>query len=280
MISASKIFFIIFIVCISKMILYAQDSFKDQFNYAKKLYEEEKYFDAITEFKRLLFFEKSGEYSFQSNRLIGLSYKYGAKYTDALHYLTLAEMQSSTTEEIYNCRIAIIKINILRRTTHRALALLDTLAADKIFSNKLDDINYWRGWTYIFSDEWENASSAFSLIQPNHQLALLCDSIANDFYSPQLAKILSIVPGVGQFYTGEYVSGLISLGWNVLWGYLTINAFAEDRIFDGIMVGSLLWWRFYSGNLENAEKFALKKNLEKTNSALHYLQNNYIGNKP
>jgi len=280
MISASKIFCIIIFIFISNMSLYAQDSFEDQFNLAKHLFDEEKYFDAVTEFKRLLFFEKSGEYSFQSNRLIGLSYKNGAKYSDALHYLTLAEMQSSTTEEIYNCRIEIIKINILRRTTQRALALLDTLADDTRFSNNLEDINYWRGWTYIFSDDWEMASSSFSEIQPNYQLALLCDSIANDLYSAQLAKFLSIVPGAGQFYTGEYVSGLISIGWNVLWGYLTINAFMEDRVFDGLMVGTLLWWRFYSGNIQNAEKFALEKNLEKTNAALRYLQYISIEKKP
>jgi hypothetical protein len=66
----------------------------------------------------------------------------------------------------------------------------------------------------------------------------------------------------------------------VLWGYLTINAFNEDRIFDGVMIGTLLWWRFYSGNLQNAEKFATEKNLKKTNAALRYLQNNYIGKKP
>jgi len=280
MISASKIFCIIIFIFISNMSLYAQDSFEDQFNLAKHFFDEEKYFDAVTEFKRLLFFEKSGEYSFQSNRLIGLSYKNGAKYSDALHYLTLAEMQSSTTEEIYNCRIEIIKINILRRTTQRALALLDTLANDTRFSNNLEDINYWRGWTYIFSDEWEKASSAFASIQPNHQLAIFCDSVDNGFYNPQLAKYLSIIPGAGQFYTGEYVSGLISIGWNVLWGYLTINAFMEDRVFDGFMVGSLLWWRFYSGNIQNAENFALEKNLEMTNLALRYLQKDYNGKKP
>jgi len=66
----------------------------------------------------------------------------------------------------------------------------------------------------------------------------------------------------------------------VLWGYFTINAFMEDRVFDGFMVGSLLWWRFYSGNIQNAEKFAIEKNVEKTNSALHYLQNDYNGKKP
>jgi len=280
MTSVSKIFFVLLFVWILTTNLFGQDSFADQFNLAKKLYEEEKYFDAVTEFKRLLFFYEGDNYSYESNLLIGLSYKEGAKFSEAIQHFALAELNSKNIDEVFIARLEIIKANILRRTTARALTILDSLLNDSRFAIKIDEINYWRGWTYIFSDDWENASLSFSAIQLKHHLALLCDSIANDLYNPQLAKILSIVPGAGQFYTGEYVSGLISIGWNVLWGYLTINAFMEDRMFDGLMVGSLLWWRFYSGNIQNAEKFAIEKNLEKTNSALRYLQNDYNGKKP
>jgi len=280
MISVSKIFLVSVFVWISTANLFAQDSFAEQFNYAKRLYEKEKYFDAVTEFKRLLFFYDGNIYRYESNLLTGLSYKNGAKFSEAIQHFTLAELNSKNIDEVFIAKLEIIKVNILRRTTGRALSLLDSLQNDSKFADKGDEINYWRGWTYIFSDDWEEASLSFSAIQANHQLVLLCDSIANDLYDPTLAKALSIFPGAGQFYTGEYVSGLISIGWNVLWGYLTINAFIEDRVFDGLMVGTLLWWRFYSGNIQNAEKFALDKNLEKTNSALRYLQNNYPGSKP
>jgi tetratricopeptide (TPR) repeat protein len=280
MTSVSKIFFVILFVWLGTVNLIAQNSFEEQYIYAKKLYTEENYFDAVTEFKRLLLFDETKSYNYEANYLIGLSYKGGAKFSDAVQHFTIAELNSSTEEEVFESRIEIIKINILRRTTQRALALLDSLENDLRFNKNSEEINYWRGWAYIFSDDWEKASSSFSTVQPNHRLANLCDSINNDLYDVTLAKTLSIVPGAGQFYTGEYVSGLISIGWNVLWGYLTINAFMEDRVFDGLMVGTLLWWRFYSGNIQNAEKFALEKNLDKTNSALHYLQNDYNGRKP
>ena len=278
MIFASKIFIVIIFILSVATRIFSQDSFQQQFDLAKKLFEEENYFDAVTEFKRLLFFDDTGKYSYEANKLIGLSYKQGAKFSDAIHYFSLAEKNASTEDEVFESKIEIIKVNILRRTTSRALTLLDDLRIDKRFNNRMDDINYWSGWAYIFADEWEKASSSFNGHNP--ELSVFCDSVNGDFYNVTLAKTLSIIPGVGQFYTGEYVSGLISIGWNVLWGYLTINAFAEDRVFDGIMVGTLLWWRFYSGNLQNAEKFARQKNLEKTNSALRYLQNNYIGSKP
>jgi TM2 domain-containing membrane protein YozV len=280
MISVNKIFFILIFILCGSITTFAQDSFQQQFDLAKKLYDEEKYFDAVTEFKRLLFFNETGKYLYEANKLIGLSYKEGAKFSDAIHFLTLAEMNASTTEQIYGSKIEIIKINILRRTTSRALSLLDDLRNDERFNDRSDEINYWTGWTYIFANEWVKASAEFALIDSTHFLKAFCDSVKSDFYNITLAKTLSIIPGAGQFYTGEYISGLISIGWNVLWGYLTINAFNEDRIFDGVMIGTLLWWRFYSGNLQNAEKFATEKNLKKTNAALRYLQNNYIGKKP
>ena len=277
---ANKIFFVLIFILTGLIKSLAQDSFKQQFDLAKKLYDEENYFDAVTEFKRLLFFDKSGDYDYEANMLIGNSYKQGAKFSDAIQHFSEAEMNARRNGEVFESKIEIIKINILRRTTDRALKLLENLEADKRFNSNHNEINYWRGWTYIFADDWQKASSSFALIDSTHFLKTLCDSVSNDLYNVTTAKALSIIPGLGQFYTGEYVSGLISIGWNVLWGYLTVNAFSEDRVFDGILVGTLLWYRFYSGNLQNAEKFAIRKNLEKTNAALTYLQNDYNGSKP
>ena len=76
------------------------------------------------------------------------------------------------------------------------------------------------------------------------------------------------------------MSGVLSLGWNALFGYLTVQAFSADRVFDGIVVGSMLWLRFYNGNLTNAEKFAVEKNSVLNNETLEYLQKNYQGLKP
>ena len=280
MISVIKIFPTFLMTLIAAFQLIAQNTLDDQFNYANKLYNEENYFDAVTEFKRLLFFDKTGKYSYVANKLIGLSYKHGAKFSDAIHYFSLAEIKAGTNEEVFESKIELVKVNILRRTTERALALLDDLKNDERFSDKTDEINYWTGWAYIFADDWEKASLSFASIDPDLDLRIFCDSVGTDLYNVSLAKTLSIIPGAGQFYTGEYISGIISIGWNVLWGYLTINAFNEDRIFDGIMIGTLLWWRFYSGNLQNAGKFAVEKNLKITNDALRNLKSNYTGLKP
>ncbi len=133
----------------------------------------------------------------------------------------------------------------------------------------------------MFLDDFGNAEYYFSKVRFGKELEKLTNKVEKEKYSVTFAKIISyILPGAGQFYTGNYVSGLLSFGWNVLWGYTTIRAFADDRIFDGIAVGSLLWLRFYRGNFQNAEKFVRIKNREITNKMLIQIQNNYKGIKP
>jgi hypothetical protein len=88
------------------------------------------------------------------------------------------------------------------------------------------------------------------------------------------------LPGSGQIYAGNYFSGFLSLAWNVAAGYFTINSFLANRAFDGIVIGELVWLRFYKGNVENAEKYAVQKNLEVSNKTLKFLQEEYRGLKP
>lgn len=272
---------ILFLFAVVLANCFAQSTLQQQFDYAVSLFDQEKYYDAITELKRLQFFDKDNQFGFQSNFIIGKSYKTGAKYDDAAKYFTLAEIASKSEDDYYQSNIYNARTNILRRTNNQAERILNELLNDEKFNPKKKEINYWLGWNAIFADNWEKAYYIFSENKLDTALANLCKSVDEELYSADFAKYSSyILPGLGQFYTKEYVSGLLSLGWNVLSGYLSINAFAEDRIFDGIMITNFLWMRFYSGNTQNAEKFAIQKNLEISNRALRYLQNEFKGEKP
>jgi len=281
MISAIKYFLIFLMFIIPCTNGFGQSSFDAQFQLAEKLYRNENYFDAITESKRLLFFEKNKKYDFEAYFLIANSYKQGAKFTDAIRYFTLAELSARNNEELFNAKTEIIRVNILRRTTGNAFKLLDSLQNDRRFASKINQITYWRGWAYIFADEWDKASLEFAKIDSTKKLSEFTKQVDEDLYSVSFAKITSyIIPGAGQFYTGEYLSGLLSLGWHLLWGYTTIKAVVDNRIFDSFMVANFLWLRFYRGNLQNAENFAKEKNLVISNKALHFLQYQYKGLKP
>lgn len=279
MTSVNKNIFIFLLVLISDV--FAQTTLKKQFDFAKQLFDQESYYDAITEFKRLQFFGKENVYSFQSNLLIGKSYKAGAKYDESIKYFVFSEMNAASDEEYFTAKTLNARSNILRRTNKQAEKILNELLFDPRFKLKEKEIKYWIGWNYIFSDDWEKAYQIFNENNVDTALAGLCSFVCDEHYSVGFAKYSSyLIPGFGQFYTGEYISGALSLGWNILFGYLTINAFAEDRIFDAIIVGNFLWLRFYSGNIQNAEKFAVQKNLQISNQALEYLQNDFIGERP
>jgi hypothetical protein len=279
MIFVNNKIFLIVIVFISNAL--AQNSLQQQFDYANELFNQEKYFDAITELKRLKFFDKENLYSFKSNLLIGKSYKAGAKFDEAAKFFTLAEISAANDDEYFIANILSVRTNILRRTSNQADRILTDLLNDPKFISKKNEIKYWIGWNYIFADQWEQAYQIFSENNLDTSLAKLCKTVDEEFYNKNFAKYSSyIIPGFGQFYTGEYISGALSLGWNILFGYLTINSFIEDRVFDGIMVGNFLWLRFYSGNTQNAEKFAVQKNLKISNKALEYLESDFAGERP
>jgi len=279
MISLNKCLLLILFICPHSF--FAQDYLKNQFEYAKNLFVNENYFDAITEFKRLKFFDASGSFSSVSDEYIARCYKEGAWFNEAIRYFTLAEINSQNSGDIFRLKIEIIRLNILRRTTGNAFRLLNELEKDERWTDRKDEICYWRGWAFIFSDDWENGAAEFSKISPDHELKILCNETEEKRYSVAFAKTASVIlPGAGQFYTGNFLSGLISLGWNALWGYIAVDSFIENRIFDGLAVANFLWFRFYRGNIQNAEKFAIEKNIQIANESLKYLQKVYSGPKP
>lgn len=261
--------------------LIAAQNMDEQKHHADSLFEMENYFDAITEYKRLLYFDKSNNFNYEANLRIAKSYKAGAKYSDAIKYFLIARNNCEDESNIIDAEFEIIRVNILRRTIPESLKSLNQLQSK--YEGKIDSsiISYWRGWAYIMADDWDLASSEFVKIKSDHPLKTISDEVESEKYSVTFAKISSfIIPGSGQFYTGNYLSGIMSLGWNVLWGYLTINAFMTERAVEGILIGGLLWTRFYKGNFQNAEKFAVEKNKEISNKAYDYLSKKYVGEKP
>jgi len=262
-------------------LLSAQPELKTHLAYASLLYNQEKYFDAVTEAKRVEFFDSTKQFAFETNFLIAQSYKRGNKLSDAAVYFTKAEINARNQQEFLQSKIEQIKVNILRRAFTQVNNQLDKLESDSRFSGDSSAFKYWRGWNYLFNDEWEKASELFGENDSTAQLKILCEQVQKKKYSVSFAKGLSVVlPGAGQFYTGNYFSGILSLGWNVLWGYVTVKAFNAERTFDGMAIGSLLWLRFYNGNLTNAEKFAKERNEQASDEALQFLQKNYQGPKP
>jgi len=261
--------------------LAAQTDIDKQLKYADKLFESMQYFDAVTEYKRLHFFKAANNNNSDIYTKIALCYKAGGYYDNAIKYFSQAEKVAASDSVVFQNRIEIIRCNILRKSTSRAVQLCNEIEKDVRFVLKRHEVFYWRGWAYMISDDWENAVKNFAVSEQFKELKLLCEQVINDKVSIPFAKVISyILPGAGQIYSGKIFSGLMSLAWNLAAGYFTINAFISSRAFDGIVIANLVWHRFYKGNLENSENFAVEKNLKIANKALNFLQNEYKGPKP
>ncbi len=274
-----KYFVLLGIFCLQSN--YAQSTVETQLAWADKLFASNQYFDAITEYKRVLFFDEQNKLITRVNFRIAECYKAGAHFYEAIKYFALVEKNSLNDSILIEAKLEIIRCNILRKTTERALQLCSEIERDERFYSKRDEINYWRGWAFMFADDWESASKIFAETPANKELKLLCNQVIDAKVSVTFATVISyILPGAGQIYSGKILSGLMSFAWNLAAGYFTVNAFVANRAFDGIVIGELVWLRFYRGNIENAKTFALEKNLEVSNKALKFLQNEYRGLKP
>ena len=274
-----KYFVLLGIFCLQSF--YAQSAVEAQLALADKLFTADQYFDAITEYKRVLFFAKQNELTTRVNLKIAQCYKAGAHFDDAIKYFAFVEQKTKDDSTLFAAKTEIIRCNILRKTSERALQLCDELDKDERFVSKKSEINNWRGWAYMFADDWESASKIFAETPAYKELKLLCNQVIDAKVSVTFATVISyILPGAGQIYSGKILSGLMSLAWNLAAGYFTVNAFVANRAFDGIVIGELIWLRFYRGSIENAKNFAVEKNIEVSNKALKYLQNEYRGLKP
>lgn len=278
-----KYMFVFFLLLIPRSVS-AQGTLEDCRQHAEKLYSGKQYFDAITEYKRLLFFDTDGKYTKTAMLKIAYCYKGGAKYDDAVEYMARSLQLIRERPEKISIRIEIIKLNILRHSTAQAIHELDELGREAGAAYS-DSVNYWKAWAYIFEGRWDKASNSLSRIGTDSsgyaaQLKKTADSADNRKYSVFFAKLISyILPGTGQFYTGHYLSGFMSLAWTSLLAYLSVRSFSAERIFDGAITTGL-FFRFHRGNVQNAAEFAEDRNIIIDNDTIKYLQNNFKGPKP
>jgi|GEM_PF-6406790 len=82
--------------------------------------------------------------------------------------------------------------------------------------------------------------------------------------SQKIARNMSVIlPGSGQIYAKNYASGIGAIGITGLGAYLTGKAAVEERYIDGSIIGLLLFYRYYIGNIEEARNSVRAYNASK-----------------
>lgn len=227
--------------CISLFILavlaafnvFSADLNKSVFDFAKKLELNGEQEEALTEYKRYIFLQKysEGDMLEQSYEGVVRCYFHLGNMDNALLYARRAKNET-------------LELNLLMQ---KSLVYGDWEAFESNFryaKNTVPD---------FFTEEEElaviNALSQYEDFSPKN---------------PKLAAGLSVIPGLGQFYAGDYKDALNAF---VLDGsLLALSAYSlfNFNFFDFVLLEASPTFRFYMGNFHNAKKDVKNYNSRKT----------------
>jgi tetratricopeptide (TPR) repeat protein len=234
---------------------------------ADSLSKQGKYDEAVTEYKRFIFFNP--DYVDNSQILYKMGLAYRAEH-DWHHALDAMETSITLTQdpEIANERRLSLATTLIASKNYN-LAKLDLVRIlDSTKDNSLSrKALYFSGVASIYSFDWDATEKNFNDFynDSNNKSARELNSVllrAKDSYkSTTTAKILStIIPGAGQVYAGNWHDGLNAFILNgVIIGFIANSVYKKDYR-DALLITFLLSYRYYKGNIYHAEKDVEKYN--------------------
>lgn len=274
--------------CLSFILFLAMQLFAfsdNAFSIADDLTNQKRYDEAITEYKRFIFFNLEDPRIAEAHYKIGMSYRAEGELHQAI-----AEFDKS---------IALTKDPNL--ADQRRLTLATTLIASqnynlarlelaKILNSTKDEsllrkTLYFSGIEAIYMRDWESVEAYFGRYYLDDEKADKLNSIIRttrqSYKSPTTAKLLSaFIPGAGQIYSGYWRDGLNAFVLNgAIIGGVAYNVYKKDYS-NAIIVAYLLLLRYYNGNIYHAGKDAEKHNQELDNNAAIELLRTVSANEP
>ena len=248
---------------------------------------------AITEYKRLLFFDanhpQAGEVQFK----IGLAYRAQEWWAEAVEAL-IAAVQLTTETELQAERRVELAVTLIAGGAYD-LALVELIKVDmQSQSARLRQrARFLRGIAYLYQFKWEQARSVFQVYfdeLPNTaRVAAEIDTLFSDAInlpqkSEKTARLLStFLPGLGQTYAGDWKNGVNALLLNGVLGYVTLDAAIERDYDDALLSFFFLFHRYYSGNryraAEAAQTFNDRENRRQVEKILQALTTQFAEGK-
>jgi tetratricopeptide (TPR) repeat protein len=231
--------------------------------FAGEQFDKGNYQLALKEYQRVLFFDSKHEYNELYSRIASIYYLI-SDFDNALRYFDLAirveNNDSVKFELILNKALCNFKLD-------RFLVALNELfdLPDHSSGYLQKKKNLYLGICYFGLSDYDDSREYFSSLLDSTGTNKVNNLFADfEHYSkkfrPGKVELMSmLLPGLGQIYTGEIFSGLNS--FLLLSGvtiYAAITA-VNYTLFDGLLVLSSWFYRYYSGGFTNARNFAVQK---------------------
>lgn len=264
----------------------AEDFYQDIFFMAERLNQSGATEEAATEYKRYLFLQKYSTGIYQTQALDALSRFYFTKgnLNLAIEYNLKAQNYLQNTDETLKLfEIELIKIKsagepVTDKNLNNPLTnpRLFSYAKSEKWSKNIRQNAYnailtvqihQENWDCVrteFSEFCKAFPQKFSAEQQNLFYKTLDRAQNQKYKNPYTAMYLSIFPGLGQLYAGNYKDSLNAFLLNSALIGVSFYSLYNLQFQDFILLESSPLLRFYTGNIVNAQKETIDWNKKQT----------------
>lgn len=246
-------------------------------NLGDYFFKQEAYREAVTEYKRILFFE---DFENRGDVLYNLanSYYHWNRPREAEKILLDLSVHNSSKEVDIKAMALLARIHWDSYNYEAMRTTLDELSLELKPSDK-QDIQYIKAWTYIYQAEWDRGMRIFQDLQ-DPGLDSLVEELRGVYDVPQnsvaLARLLSrFVPGWGQLYSGDYE--------NAIYSFLLVGSIRASLLWDiyqkaysmAIVKYLFLHTRYSKGSIYNMESRIVRRNVDRIGDFLKRVSDRY-----
>jgi len=259
----------------------AQDADRiESLRFAEHLFEERDFYRAITEYKRYLFAQPDSSRAPWVRFRIAEAYLEGGKLDAAGNIFAELARKTPGTRLGNWAILARARAFYLQGRLMQAWGVLDDISLAGTSDEMRGVKFYLKGCVQLKAESPAKAQRSFLSIAAVHPLAERASLLAAraqealdlPLKSPVLAGLLSIVPGLGHVYLGEYSVALTAFMWNGLFGYAAYDAISRGYYGLGALAATLeLLW--YSGTIYGAVSGAERYNRDARMNFLDDLDN-------
>lgn len=242
---------------------FSQD-IKQSFDFANELYEKQDYVGAAITYRRVIYFDKAEEYRKRCYKNIADCLYETQQYEEAADYYELAFFQQKTDSLKAEILFKKLSCYLIQNSFDYAEVELLNLPNNLTIEQRRRKVFYEAVLNFSTEKYDESKKQFLQLIDSTNiesknrieGLFLKNDKISK--LSPRKARILSmIMPGLGQFYAGDFKNGansiLLTAGIGV-WGVMA--AVRSTSPVDALFTMVPWFQRYYSGGYKKAEIIA------------------------
>jgi tetratricopeptide (TPR) repeat protein len=227
---------------------------------------------AITEYKRVLFFDEDNRLASTVHSRIASCYRSQHRWNEAFFHLRRSIQVASSLKEIEDREFELITVLLASgRDSEAELRLLRLRDFPEIDRKR---VSLHLCVTYVYRGRWEDAAAELDQAFPDAEIVepwrraelerlkrLLAEALSSRRKSPSTALLLStIVPGTGQLYAGDPWDALNAFALNTGLATLIFTAMKHEYYLEAALLFVYPFRRYYLGNRDNARIAAERSN--------------------